>query len=344
MREDPIMAAKPSSHQRPTLEAIAREASVSLSTVSKVLNGRPGVAETTRARVEKLLHERKYGRGGVDERGGLVELVTEQPVSDWSVEIVRGAERIARESGTILGLSALGTGYQPSRDWINGVLQRKPLAVILQFSNLTEEDRQRLTARNIPFVVVDPAGHPPEGVPSVGATNRAGAASAASHLLDLGHTRIAVISGPEELMICQERVAGYREALEQRRVPIHRELFGQGGFNRRDGERETLKLLSLDDPPTGIVCANDMQAIGAINAAFRLGLNVPRDVSVVGFDDVPPAAYARPPLTTVRQPLGDMAEVATRMALDLRRGPVAETRIELETTLVVRESTAPPAR
>ena len=142
---------------RPTLDAIAQQAAVSLSTVSKVLNGRPGVSAPTRARVEELLHDSGYARRGpLPERGGLIELVVTDLLSEWSVEIIRGVERVTREAGFVLALSALGDHLEPGGDWISGVLNRKPVAVILQFSNLTAEHRQRLRTRNIPFVVVHP--------------------------------------------------------------------------------------------------------------------------------------------------------------------------------------------
>ncbi|WP_348786666.1 LacI family DNA-binding transcriptional regulator [Leifsonia sp. NPDC080035] len=328
---------------RPTLEAIARAASVSLSTVSKVLNGRPGVSAGTRARVEALLHDTGYARRGPDpERGGLVELVTDDVASEWSVEIIRGAERVARQAGLVLALSALDDHHEPGGDWISGVLRRKPVAVVLQFSNLTAAHRRQLRTRNIPFVVVDPAGDPPPDVPAVGATNFAGGVSATRHLLGLGHTRIGVISGPADLMCSRARVAGAQSALQAAGLSTERSLTGGGAFSREDGEREARRLLDRTDRPTALVCGNDLQALGAIDAAFALGLDVPGDVSIVGFDDVPPSRWARPPLTTVRQPLQEMAEEATRLALRLRAGDAENARLELATSLVVRSSTAAP--
>ncbi|CAM5495215.1 LacI family DNA-binding transcriptional regulator [Leifsonia shinshuensis] len=337
------MSEPPAGPSRPTLDAIAQRAAVSLSTVSKVLNGRPGVSAPTRARVEELLHDSGYARrGALPERGGLVELVVADLLSEWSVEIIRGVERITREAGFVLALSALGDHLEPGGDWISGVLSRKPVAVILQFSNLTAEHRQRLRTRNIPFVVVDPAGDPPPDVPAIGATNWAGGVTATRHLLDLGHERIAVVSGPPDLMCSRARVGGYQSALAEAGLPADPALAGGGEFSRADGEREGRRLLDRADRPTAIVCGNDLQALGVMDAAFALGLDVPGDVSVVGFDDVAPASWARPALTTVRQPLQEMAEVATRTALRLRDGDLENTRLELATSLVVRDSTAPP--
>lgn len=328
---------------RPTLEAIAREASVSLSTVSKVLNGRPGVSAGTRRRVEELLHDSGYARRGVDaERGEAVELVIENLASEWSVEVIRGVERVTRENGLAMTLSTIGDYHAVGDELITGVLRRKPIAIVLQFSNLTADHRRQLRTRNIPFVVVDPAGDPPPDVPAIGATNWAGGVAATRHLIALGHRRIAAIAGPADLMCSRARVAGYQSALQEAGLPVPSEI-GGGGFSRADGEREGRRLLASPDRPTAIVCGNDMQALGVYDAAFALGLDVPGDVSVVGFDDAPSAAWARPPLTTVRQPLQEMAEEATRLALRLRAGEGENSRLELATALVERASTAPPA-
>lgn len=329
---------------RPTLEAIAREAAVSLSTVSKVLNGRPGVSAGTRQRVEDLLHRSGYARRGLDpERGGTVEVVVESIDSEWSIEILRGVERITRENGLVLTLSVLGDHHRFGDEWIAGVLLRKPLAVVLQFSNLTAVHRKQLRTRNIPVVVVDPAGDPPPDMPAVGATNWAGGVAATRHLIELGHTRIGVISGPTDLMCSRARVAGYRSALADAGIAFDPALARVGTFAQASGEAEGRRLLGSPVRPTAIVAANDVQALGVYDAAAALGLRIPEDVSVVGFDDVRPALWARPPLTTVRQPLQEMAEAATRLALRMRAGEAEATRLELATSLVVRSSTAPPA-
>lgn len=328
---------------RPTLDAIARDASVSLSTVSKVLNGRPGVSPETRRRVEELLHDSGYARRGVDaERGDTVELVIENLASEWSVEVIRGVERVTRENGLAMTLSTIGDYHAVGDGLITGVLRRKPIAIVLQFSNLTADHRRQLRTRNIPFVVVDPAGDPPPDVPAIGATNWAGGLAATRHLLALGHRRIAAIAGPADLMCSRARIAGYQSALQEAGLPVPARI-GGGVFSRADGEREGRWLLAREDRPTAIVCGNDMQALGVYDAAFALGLEVPRDLSVVGFDDAPSASWARPPLTTIHQPLQEMAEEATRLALRLRAGDVDNTRLELATTLVERGSTAPPA-
>ncbi|PYY34055.1 LacI family DNA-binding transcriptional regulator [Curtobacterium sp. MCPF17_046] len=353
------------SGSRPTLGTIARRASVSLATVSKVLNGRPGVSGPTRERVEHLLAASGYAqRDRPPEPGSLVELVVEDLASEWSIEIVRGVEQVAREHGYALSLSALGADHAVGEDWIAGVLHRRPVAVVLQFSALTAGRRDQLRARGIPFTVVDPVGDPPADVPVVGATNTAGGAAATQHLLDLGHRRIAAIAGPLDMRCAADRLAGHRAALaaagrEARTTSAGTAAVDDGAaghvvvadFSRADGERAARVLLATAPRPTAIVTGNDLQALGVLDAARASGLRVPEDLSVVGFDDVAPARWARPALTTIRQPLQEMAQRATRMALrqhaggatgpvgDVDDGPV---RVELATSLVVRDSTAAP--
>lgn len=353
------------SGSRPTLDAIARRASVSLATVSKVLNGRPGVSEPTRERVERLLAGSGYARRDTPPGpGSLVELVVEDLASEWSIEIVRGVESVAREHGYALSLSALGPDHAVGQDWITGVLHRRPAAIVLQFSALTAGRRDQLRARGIPFTVVDPVGDPPADVPVVGATNTAGGAAATQHLLDLGHTRIAAVAGPLDMACAVDRLAGHRAALaaaglEARHTSVPPDPSGThdpsvvvARFSREDGERAARELLAAVPRPTAIVTGNDLQALGVLDAARSLGLRVPEDLSVVGFDDVAPARWARPALTTIRQPLREMAERATRMALRQHAGvgtdghtggvPDEPVRVELATTLVVRDSTAAP--
>jgi LacI family xylobiose transport system transcriptional regulator len=216
---------------------------------------------------------------------------------------------------------------------------------VLVLSGLDESQRALLTSRSIPFVVVDPAGDPGADVPSVGATNWHGGLSATRHLVELGHTRIGAISGPSRIMCSRARVDGYRAALETAGLAVDPELIRQGNFHHDMGYRAGLELLRLSDRPTAIFAGNDLQALGVYEAARELGLRIPEDLSVVGFDDLPLARWVGPPLTTVRQPLTEMAEAAAKLVLELGREerPSAGTRVELATSLVVRSSTAPPS-
>ena len=206
---------------------------------------------------------------------------------------------------------------------------------------------QRLAAARIPLVVIDPPEEPGPGIRSVGTTNWQGCLTAARHLIELGHRRIAIIGGPEHLWSSRARLAGYRAALEAAGLPVATELIRRDQFCAQGGRRQARELLALPQPPTGIVAGNDAQAFGVLQALGERELRAPDDLSVIGFDDVPVASWATPALTTIRQPLAAMAATAFRMlhAPGTGRPGTAEPHhIELATTLVIRESTGPPGR
>jgi LacI family xylobiose transport system transcriptional regulator len=260
------------------------------------------------------------------------------------MEVIRGVENAAREEGLSVVLSESAGRLTPGRTWADQVAARRPHGVILVLSGLDESQRALLTSRSIPFVVMDPAGDPGDNVPSVGATNWQGGLAATRHLVDLGHTRIASISGPSRMMCSRARVDGYRAALETAGLPVDPAMLKVGDFHHETGYRAGLELLRSPNRPTAVFAGNDLQALGLYEAARELGLRIPEDLSVVGFDDLPIARLVGPPLTTVRQPLMEMAETAAKLVLNLGRedGTSGATRVELATSLVVRNSTAPP--
>ncbi|MFF2078273.1 LacI family DNA-binding transcriptional regulator [Kitasatospora sp. NPDC058162] len=327
-----------------TLAEIALEAGVSAPTVSKVLNGRADVAPATRERVEALLQQYGYRRRrGNRQTSPLLELVFHELESAWAVEVIRGVENAVREEGLSIVLSESAERHGPGQSWVDGVLARRPTGVVLVLSDLDRSLREQLARRDIPFVVMDPAGDPGQEVPAVGTTNWDGGLAATRHLLDLGHRRIGLIGGPARMMCSRARADGYRAALDIAGIPYDPELVREGDFHHESGRRLGLELLGLPDRPTAVFAGNDLQALGLYEAARELGLRIPEDVSVVGFDDLPLARWVGPPLTTVRQPLTEMAETATRLVIDLARGVQPGTlRVDLATSLVERSSTAPP--
>jgi len=326
-----------------TISYIAESAGVSVPTVSKVVNGRAGVGPDTRARVEALISQYGYRRPGPVKRSNVMELVFDELEHMWGVEIIRGVERVAREHRVGVVLTEFGPQRSAIRYWIDDALARRP-ACVVTVAQLSEEQRERLRAQGIPFVVFDPTAELPDGVPFVGATNWSGGRSAARHLIELGHRRIALVGGPEQVLCCQARMDGYRSAMESAGLPVVPGLIVRAELTRSGGHEAASELLDRPDRPTAICASNDLQALGVYQAARAVGLRIPADLSVVGFDDLPVADLVVPPLTTVRQPLTEMAMAATELALALGRGErTPQVGLELATTLTVRESTAPPA-
>jgi len=337
-------AARRSPHRSLTIAYIAREAGVSAPTVSKVINGRADVSDETRERVEAVIREHGYRRPARATRSTpLLELMFHELESEWALEIIRGVEQVVSEADLTLVVSEMQGQRSPGRRWLNSVLARRPLGVIAVLSDLSDELRSQLRSRNIPLVVVDPTGEPMHDTPSVGATNWSGGLAATRHLLGLGHERIGVIAGPEHILCSRARLDGYRAAMDAAGVVVDPNLIRYGDFHVEAGILEGRSLLGLADRPTAIFASNDLQALGVYQAARDLRLHIPDDLSVVGFDDLPATQWVGPPLTTVRQPLVQMAVTATRLLIRLARGEhPTQTRIELATELVVRESTAPP--
>lgn len=321
---------------------IAHLAGVSAPTVSRVLNGHAGVALATRQRVEAVLREHGYRRRG-NEPAAIIELVFHALESLWALEIIQGVEQVAREHELAVVLTEMQGRLTPGRAWTEQVLARRPTGVIAVFSELTVQQQSQLAVRSIPLVVLDPTGEPLHQTPSVGATNWSGGMAATRHLLDLGHHRIAMLSGPTQWPCCRARLDGYRAAMDAAGVPVDPDLVRVSTLYVEGGLRDGTELLRLPDPPTAIFTANDLQALGVYEAARRAGLRIPDDLSVVGFDDLSFTQWAGPPMTTVRQPLVQMGAAAARMIIALADGQRLEQhRVELATTLVVRESTAPP--
>ena len=334
----------PATRRDPPSPRSPREAGVSAPTVSKVINGRSDVAPETRRRVEAVIRDPRLpadGRPG--RRAPLIELLFHELESEWGLEIVRGVERVAGRHQLAVVLTEMQGRKRPGQGWIEGALARRPMGVIAVFSDLGEAMREQLRTRGIPFAVVDPAGEPLHDTPSVGATNWNGGLAATRHLLGLGHRRIGVIGGPAGVLCSRARVDGFRAAMDEAGVPIDPSLVSHGPFAVDEGLDMARRLLARRDRPTAIITGNDLQALGAYQAAREARLHIPEDLSVVGFDDLPIARWVSPPLTTIRQPLIEMAEAAAELVLGLARGEEPpQTRIELATELVIRESTAPP--
>jgi LacI family transcriptional regulator len=228
--------------------------------------------------------------------------------------------------------------------WFDHITSRGTRGLLLLISALTRAQHEELQARRLPYVVIDPSAEPAPGARSVGVTNWAGGLMATRHLIELGHQRIAVISGPAGVLCSRARVDGYRAALESAGIRVDTSLVRSGDFRPGGGYAQGKSLLSLKDPPTAIFAGSDLQAMGTIEAARELGLRVPLELSVVGFDDLPMSQWFSPPLTTVRQPLREMGALAVQMLQRAAsREDLGNPHVELATELVVRESTAPPS-
>lgn len=337
---------------RVTLSAVANEAGVSIATVSKVVNGRSGVGRQTRARVEEAITELGYVSLGERQaslhaaREMSVELVVDpRDVSNpYLSTFLGGAMEAAALHHVALVLRSLDAANEARQvSWAQDLARAGRTGVIEVTSAYSAERERALKRAGLPMVLVDPIDVPRTSTPSIGATNWAGAYAATQHLIELGHTDIRYIGGPPGARCDAVRAHGWAAAMTEAGLVADIEAVPKGSYTFRHGLEAATALLSHDAPPTAIFAGSDASATGVLEAARRLGLGIPADLSVVGFDDTLLAQTSAPPLTTVHQPIADIGRNAVSTIVRLARGEVLATkRVELSTHLVVRDSTAPP--
>ena len=328
---------------RVTLASVAAKAGVSLTTISKVLNGHADVAPATRARVEELLRRSGYRRRGGGRRSRAVELVLPDLHGPLSLEVIDGVREAAAASGHSLTLTVSGNGGAGDLSWLDAVLEHRPAAVIV-YAGVAVEVRETLRSRGIPVVLVEPADAADPSVPAIGVAHWSAAVTATRHLIDLGHRRIAAISGPDSVVGSHARLDGYRSAMHLAGLAVPAGWARFEELEAEAGERVAFDLLGSSHPPTAILAGSDMQALGVLNAARAAGLRIPDDLSLVGYDDQPVSTSSSPRLTTVHQPLRELGIAATRLALRLEEPQGTEPmRLDLAATLILRDSTAPPS-
>lgn len=325
--------------ERVKIADIARAAGVSVPTVSKVLNDRPGVSRATRARISALLQEHEY-EPRRSTPTGMLAVVLGELTSPWSVALVSALEDAAHADG--MGVILTRMRGDADEDWLDLIASSNVDGVVFGVVEMTPKQRTRLDALELPFVVIDPRVMQATDTVTVGITHWRGARSATDHLIELGHRKIAMISGPLDLLFSQARADGFRAALASAGIEIPANFVVATEFGYAGGRDAASALLTLPEPPTAIFAASDEQAFGVYEAARLVGKRVPEDLSVVGFNDVPIAEWASPPLTTVHEPIDDTARESVRLLRSQIDGIRTAAAVELATELVVRSSTQPP--
>lgn len=335
---------------RVNLSDVAQAAGVSVASASKVLNGRIGVAPRTRQLVEEAAEQLGYVAVSERERPvrtvrePLIEVVTTSLNSPYAVQLLDGLMRGAAPHGGSITVRALDTVLDDNPiEWAQRLARTGRIGVIETVSQFSQERADALRRVGLPLVLVDPLDVPPQSYLSVGATNFAGGKAATEHLLNLGHTRIAFIGGSGGSECNLARQHGYLAALSQRNLIPADGHMTFGDFSFEEGLRSATALLTSAVPPTAVFASSDLVALGTIEAARTLGLRVPEDLSVVGFDDTFLAQTSSPRLTSVNQPIAEIGTTAVDTIVRLARGEAPRAnRVELATHLVLRDSTCPP--
>lgn len=330
---------------RITMSEVAEIAQVSKMSVSRVLNNKPGVSEETRKRVLDALDELGY-KPNIFTRvynspSKLIGLLIPDITSAYIGEILRGVSSAAEKLNQGLLLYTQGRTQPDERTHYYFSLLNTGLVdgVLMIVPRNYETIVQDLKKRELPYVIIDHHSNV-EDEPSVTATNRKGMLEATRYLVALAHRRIGFITGRKDIACSYERLQGYKDALAEVGIPFEPELVRDGDNQQRTGFHEARNLLQLKNPPTAIIASNDLMAFGVMDAARTAGLMIGRDISIIGFDDIYMASQSYPPLTTVRQPLAEMGEVALdTLLMLLEERKVLNLQRELPTELIVREST-----
>jgi LacI family transcriptional regulator len=333
-----------------TIRQVAERAGVSIATVSRVVNGRADVSSRTREAVRRVLVEQGYPVAprsqpvpAAPAGTGLAGITMPVVHPGYFASILSGAAEALYEHGMRAVLCPTRHSRAREVSLLDQLAHGQTDGGILVLPEETGSELAALARHGFRFVVVDPLTEVPAGIPVVSAANSSGATQATRHLLALGHRRIGAISGPAGWSASEERLRGYHAALAGAGAPVDPSLVVHSNFCMDGGREAAQRLLGLPDPPTAIFAFNDSMAIGAAQAARERGLALPAGLSVVGFDDTTEAGIAIPALTTVRQPLAEMGRTAVSLLLrQLEQRRYEPLRVELETKLIVRESTAAP--
>lgn len=341
---------KRQSTSRATIRDIAAMAGVSIATVSRVVNGRPDVAEDTRELV--LQHVREHGyatnrsaRGLAGGRTGLAALTLPFMHAEYFSEIASGAAEAIFERDMRFVLCPTQHEHDREVSLLERLMHGTTDGAILLLPSENNAELMALTRQGYPFVVVDPREPLDHTIPVVASAHWNGARAVTEHLIALGHRRIAAITGPGGWCASVDRLAGYRSALHAAGLPASDDLVEEADFLMDGGHRAAQVLLDRPDTPTAIFAFNDNMAFGVMRAARERGMTLPRDLSIAGYDDAGPTTIVEPTLTTVRQPLQEMGRVAAGLLARLLDGcRVDATRIELSNRLIIRDSTGPAPR
>jgi LacI family transcriptional regulator len=330
-----------------TIADVAARAKVSKTTVSRVLNGKGELDESTAARVRKVIEEMGYvpssravglARGRTRVVGMLVPSLT----WPWIGDVLQGAVDVLETERYGLLLFTCNRGEESMRQFGAQVSAKSFDGLLVIEPEGTLDYIAMLHARGLPVVLIDDRDEQPRQIPSVGTTNHTGAGAAARHLLSLGRTRPLVVAGPERFGCTVQRLDGFAAVYAEAGHPISADRILPGDFTIARGFDGVNEALASGVDFDAVFAHNDLAATGAMQALLDGGKRIPQDVAVVGFDDIPMAAHTQPPLTTVHQPLREMGEAAARMLLAHFEGsPLPNRPTVIPATFTVRGSTGP---
>ena len=334
--------------RRATITDVARVAGVSIKTVSRVLNSEPHVRRSTRDKVVAASDALEYrpnlsARRLASNATFLIGMLYDNPNSAYITDVQFGSLQACREHGYNLLIHPCSADAHDLIDEVVGFQHQVDGLILLQPVSDNSGLCKLLFESRIACVRVSQRRF--DGFPWISVGDSEAADAMTEHLLELGHRRIGFIIGHKDHGSSHDRLAGYRSALQRHDIAVDDRLVEQGHFDYESGYTCAKRLLSLTPRPTAIFASNDPMAVGVLSAAHEVGLDVPGELSVAGFDDSPLARHAWPPLTTARQPVAEVARLATEaLLLRLQGRSASESDHRLQAELVYRASTGPPSR
>lgn len=327
-----------------TIKDVARQANVSIATVSRVLNGQGGYSKATEEKVLIAIKELGYqpnafARGLINKKSNSLGILFPEVSSQFSSKILRGAEEAAHRLDSSVIVCNTASHGQRTMKYLQLLTEKRVDGILFVSEMITEEYYKKLESMKVPVVLISTESYQ-YSLPFVKVDDKHAAFTATDYLLKMGHSKIGMISGNKEDIIAgQPRIEGFKQALAQRGLTINEEnIIHAQGFSFNDGVTGLPKLLEQSPDLTAIFAASDALALGAISSAYKLGIKIPDHLSIIGYDNLPIAEMAIPPLTTVAQPLEEMGMVAAEMLFTMMdQGRRVESRI-MPHSVIERES------
>jgi DNA-binding LacI/PurR family transcriptional regulator len=333
---------------RMDIRDVARRAGVSISTVSRVTNGKGTVNREMAERVWRAVRELNYqpdpqARALVSGRSHIIGLMVTEITNPFFPELIQRFEQVAVESGYEVLLASTPNDATSIAKSVRRMLQRKVDGVAVMMFGREAPILEELASHAVPLVVMDGAPAFPK-IDAVRVNYDEGICQAVAHLVELGHQAIAFVSGPLEQASARLRRDAFEKALRSYHLKLRHDLAIEGDHTLEGGMAAMTQLLARTNPPTAVVCSNDLTAIGVMHCLFEAGKQAPADLSVIGFDDVQIAQFMLPPLTTVRMSCADIAQVAfATLRHRIEPTSTGHAVAPVETKLIVRQTTGRPA-
>lgn len=329
-----------------TIKDIAKLGGVSIATVSKIINGKDhDIGEATKKRIELIMKEENYvpnrlARSLVTKKTKTIGLVIPDITNPFFPEIVRGAEDKAQEEGYSIFFCNSDDSLEKEEKYIQNLMEKMVDGIIFTASSKRITEGELLSNANIPMVLVDRQIESKNIRTSILVDNKEGAKIAIKHLIELGHKKILHLTGPKEARITQARLEGYKETLEESKIDIDENLIQFGEYKMGSGYEGILDILNRNIDFTAIFCGNDMIALGVMKALKEKKIKVPKDISIVGFDDIYVSSLIHPSLTTISQPKYQMGYKAVAVMIDILEGRIqSHENMILMPELKIRETT-----